>query len=95
MTVIPSEGIFNFFETMGYLVKTKNLKINDIKGLMGKGIVSYYELSDNYIMQKRKGINEYDFLKNFEYLKDECKEKNKVIKFKRLWITLVEKPTEV
>ena len=63
---------------------------------MGEGIIYYYEnVFEDYIMQKRKDIAKDDYFKNFEYLKDECKEKNKVIKFKRLWITLVEKPTEV
>ncbi len=70
--------VCNFFETLGFFVKTKSLAIKDVKIWMGEGIIYYYEnVFEDYIMQKRKDIAKDDYFKNFEYLKDRCKEKTR------------------
>ena len=74
--------VFNFFETLGFFVKTKSLRVKDVKVLMGEGIIYYYEHFEDYILQKRKQIDKDDYYKNFEYLKDKCKEKTMVEKLK-------------
>lgn len=70
-------GVFNFFDILGYFVKTNSLTVKDVKVFMGEGIVYYYEdVFEDYITQRRK--HKEDFYKNFEYLRDKCKEKTNV-----------------
>ena len=70
-------AVFNFFDVLGFFVKTKCLTVKDVKVLMGEGIIYYYEeVFEDYIMRRRE--RKEGFFKNFEYLKDECKKNTKI-----------------